>query len=241
MKSKLKGATAFAQAAALIALACAISEPEMVWYKPGVTDADFYRMRGYCVNQAGVGVLPASTATVRYVACMQSDGWVQVPKEKAEGPMFSWVRSDGMPAPRAELGAAKAECQASAGDAPGSALYGTSARFQGGLGSGTFCPFGRAALLQLSRSAAQPPASLHSHTGAAQDRLAKRHRSQLVLHTTIAALIRRCGGEVLDLSRWKPRKARRTPSPHHQRTRPLAIERIKRSGPKPWQRSNRFH
>jgi hypothetical protein len=63
-----------------MALACA---QEMVWVKPGATDADFYQMRGYCVNQAGVGMLPADVALIRFTVCMQSGGWAQVPREKA--------------------------------------------------------------------------------------------------------------------------------------------------------------
>jgi len=104
----------------LIALACA-SEPEMAWYKPGAADADFYRMRGYCVNQAGVGVPPANA---QFVACMQSGGWVQVPKAKVQVPGFTWLRSDGTPATQKELEAAKKRCQASSPIDPASAVYG---------------------------------------------------------------------------------------------------------------------
>lgn len=109
--------------AALIAIACA-SEPEKVWVKPGASDADFYRIRAYCVNQAGVGALPSSAAMPRFGACMQSDGWVQMSKEEANQPRFAWLRADGTPAPRAELEAAKKECQASSRDDPSSPFYG---------------------------------------------------------------------------------------------------------------------
>ena len=112
-----------ASGVALVALACA-SKPERVWVKPGATDADFYRMRASCFNQAGIGVLPANTATPRFVACMQNDGWVQMSKEEANQPRFTWRRADGTPAPRAELDAARKECQASSPDDPSSAFYG---------------------------------------------------------------------------------------------------------------------
>jgi hypothetical protein len=77
MKPKPRGARrtiTLASAFALVALACA-SQPEMVWVKPGATDAKFYRMRAYCRNQKGVGT--------RFITCMQNDGWVQVPKREA--------------------------------------------------------------------------------------------------------------------------------------------------------------
>jgi hypothetical protein len=109
--------------ASLIAISCA-SEPGKVWVKAGATDADFYRIRSYCVNQAGVGALPSSAAMPHFVACMQSDGWVQMSEEEANQPRFTWLRADGTSAPRAELEAAKKECQASSRDDPSSPFYG---------------------------------------------------------------------------------------------------------------------
>ena len=109
--------------AALIALGCA-SEPKKLWVKPGASEDDFYRMRAYCVGQAEIGVLPANAAMPRFVACMQSDGWVQMSKEEARQPRFTWVRADGTPAPREELEAAKKECQGTSRDDPSSPFYG---------------------------------------------------------------------------------------------------------------------
>jgi len=96
----------------------------MLWVKPGASDSEFYRMRAYCVNEAGIGVLSTSAATPRFVACMQSDGWVQVPKGKALEPRFTWLRSDGTSASRMELEAARKECQGISRDDPSSPLYG---------------------------------------------------------------------------------------------------------------------
>jgi len=111
-------------AAALMALACGSSKPEMLWVKPGATDSEFYRMRASCVNAAGIGVLSTNAATPRFVACMQSDGWVQVPKGKALEPRFTWLRSDGTSASRTELEATRKECQGISRDDPSSPLYG---------------------------------------------------------------------------------------------------------------------
>ena len=111
-------------AAGLMALACTSSKPEMLWVKPGATDSDFYRVRAYCLNEARSGVLSTSAATPRFVACMQSDGWVQVPKGKALEPRFTWLRSDGTPASRTDLEAARKECQGISREDPSSPLYG---------------------------------------------------------------------------------------------------------------------
>jgi len=107
---------------ALITLACA-HEPEMVWVKPGATDADFDQMRARCLSQAGIADLPPSTAMAHFGACMESDGWMRVPKEKANEPRFIWLKSDGTPAPSTELEAAKAECRTSTSDDPNSPRY----------------------------------------------------------------------------------------------------------------------
>ena len=117
------GVTYGLASAALLAVACA-HESEMVWNKPGGTDADFYRMRAFCVNQAKTGALPAKEATARFVACMQSDGWVQVPTAEAKRSNFVWVRDDGTPALGEELDAAKKECKRTSSDEPSSPLYG---------------------------------------------------------------------------------------------------------------------
>ena len=111
-------------AAAVMALACTSSKPEMLWMKPGATDSDFYRMRAYCVNEAGIGALSTNAATPRFVACMQSDGWVQIPRGKTLEPRFTWLRSDGTSASRTELEKARKECQGISRDDPSSPLYG---------------------------------------------------------------------------------------------------------------------
>jgi hypothetical protein len=111
-----------AASTALIAFACA-HEPEMVWVKPGGSEDDFYRMRAYCASQTEMAVLSASAAKASFAACMQSDGWVRMSKEEARQPKFTWVRTDGTPAPLAELEAAREECRASSHNEPGSPLY----------------------------------------------------------------------------------------------------------------------
>jgi hypothetical protein len=103
-----------AASAALIVLACA-SQPELVWEKPDARDEDFYRQRAYCITQGG--------ATAQFVKCMQNDGWEQVPKEKANQRRFTWQRSDGTPALRAEIEVAREQCRASSREDPGSPLY----------------------------------------------------------------------------------------------------------------------
>jgi len=52
----------------------------MVWRKPGATEADFNRIRGYCYDQSGEGLVPENVAQARFMACMQSDGWEYVPR-----------------------------------------------------------------------------------------------------------------------------------------------------------------
>jgi len=108
--------------AVLIALACA-HEPEMVWVKPGASDADFDWIRARCLNESGVGALAPSTARAHFATCMESNGWMRVPAEKANEPRFTWLRSDGTPAPTAELEAAKAECRTASRDDPSSPRY----------------------------------------------------------------------------------------------------------------------
>jgi hypothetical protein len=103
-----------AAGAALIAFACT-SEPEMVWEKPDARDEDFYRQRAYCITQGG--------GTAQFIKCMQNDGWEQVPKGKANQRRFTWLRSDGTPALRAEIEVAREQCRASSREDPGSPFY----------------------------------------------------------------------------------------------------------------------
>ncbi len=68
-------------AISLFVIACA-SEPEKIWYKAGATAADFSRSSGYCVKYAGVSAQPTKAEMTRFIACMQNEGWAQVPKPK---------------------------------------------------------------------------------------------------------------------------------------------------------------
>ncbi|HKE11732.1 MAG TPA: hypothetical protein VKE73_09180 [Myxococcota bacterium] len=65
--------------AGLLLIACA-HEPEKVWYKPGATPDDFDRSRASCAKEAAVSAQPTDAEMKRFGACMQRDGWAQVPK-----------------------------------------------------------------------------------------------------------------------------------------------------------------